>query len=101
MHYPDAEIHQAEDGQQAIDNLENIFPDIIFMDIQMPVMNGLEATREIRKSDRCNDVIIIALTAGIMTEEKEQCIQAGMNDYLVKPVAVQDLKKIFKTHLNL
>jgi CheY-like chemotaxis protein len=64
------------------------------MDIQMPNKNGYEATDEIRKMEGNEDVPIIAITAGIMVGEKEKCIQAGMNDYLAKPIIQIDLEKI-------
>jgi CheY-like chemotaxis protein len=54
------------------------------MDIQMPVMNGYEASIEIRKTN--SSVVIIAITAGIITGEKEKCLEVGMNDFIIKPV---------------
>jgi CheY-like chemotaxis protein len=63
------------------------------MDIQMPEMNGYEATEEIRKIDNQKDTPIIALTAGTIVGEKEKCLQAGMNDYIPKPIEKENLKK--------
>jgi len=61
------------------------------MDCQMPVMDGYEATRQIRKIDKNSRTPIIAITANAMDGDKERCIQAGMNDYLSKPFKLDDL----------
>ena len=60
--------------------------DLIFMDIQMPIMNGYEATRAIRKLKSGQEIPIIAITAGTEKEEKCKCLEAGMNDYISKPI---------------
>lgn len=87
--FPNFIIAEATNGLEAVDSFSSFQPDIILMDIQMPIMNGFEATKEIRKIDK--KVVIIALTAGIITGEKEKCMDAGMNDFILKPVD----KKIF------
>ncbi len=77
----------AENGQQALDALRKKPYDVIFMDMQMPEMDGLEATRRIRAefpADR--QPIIIAMTANAMEGDKQDCLNAGMNDYISKPV---------------
>ena len=65
--------------------------DVILMDIQMPEMDGLEATASIRKMDGIDQPYIIAMTANAMPEDREACIRAGMNDYLSKPMKLQEL----------
>lgn len=80
------EFYEIENGLEAVKQFENINPDIIFMDIQMPIMNGYEATKEIRKLDLGKSIPIIAITAGTEIEIKENCISAGMNDYISKPI---------------
>ena len=87
------EISVARNGQEAVDLALEHNPDIIFMDIQMPIMNGYKATTEIRKTNQ--NTIIIAITAGIITGEKEKCLEVGMNDFIIKPVD----KILFETTL--
>ena len=64
------------------------------MDIQMPNKNGFEATYDIRKIEKTKLTPIIALTAGIFVEEKEECLKSGMNDYVTKPINISDLEAI-------
>jgi CheY-like chemotaxis protein len=64
------------------------------MDIQMPNKNGHEATKEIRLLSNGIQIPIVAITAGIMIDEKENCFESGMNDYLSKPITVSDLEKV-------
>ena len=68
-----------------LDDYQEFMPDIIFMDVQMPEMNGNEATMAIRKLEKGTPIPIIALTAGTQSEERETCIKAGMNDFITKP----------------
>lgn len=82
--YPLAKIHEAENGLEALKLYKLEQPDLVLMDIQMPIMNGYEATNEIRKINP--KAIIIALTAGAITGEKEKCMDIGMNDFILKPI---------------
>ncbi|MBF0490670.1 MAG: response regulator [Candidatus Omnitrophica bacterium] len=75
----------ANDGQQAIDKLKDNTYDICLMDLQMPVLGGIEATRIIR-AEINKDIPIIALTAAAMKEDEEKALQSGMSDYLTKPI---------------
>lgn len=76
----------AGNGQQAVHLLQEKVFDIILMDIQMPVMDGFQATRIIRASAESRDIPIIALSANVVKEEKENAFQAGVDDYLTKPI---------------
>ncbi|TRX34993.1 PAS domain S-box protein [Flavobacterium sp. ZT3R18] len=98
---PTSTIHESVDGEQAIIKAIEINPDIIFMDIQMPLVNGYEATKAIRKLDQLKETLIIALTAGTVVGEREKCIEAGMNDYLSKPIIKQTLKDILEKWLKI
>lgn len=98
-------VQVAENGQQAIDALESSEDEfqLILMDCQMPVMDGYEASRRIRSSasGKINsDIPIIALTANAMKGDQEKCLEAGMNDYLSKPIVNSDLKEGLERWLN-
>ncbi|SEJ19269.1 PAS domain S-box-containing protein [Dyadobacter sp. SG02] len=88
---PGSELIEAANGKEAIEAFRRTSPDMVFMDIQMPEMNGYEATREIRLAGSSH-VPIIALTAGTVVGEREKCIDAGMDDYLTKPVLKETLE---------
>jgi CheY-like chemotaxis protein len=77
-------ITQVTNGIQAVEESYKQKPDIIVMDIRLPIMNGLEATRKIREMG--NKVPIIAQTAYAMAEDKKACLEAGCNDYISKPI---------------
>ncbi|WP_164974477.1 PAS domain S-box protein [Flavobacterium amnicola] len=81
---PNAILFEASNGKIGVEKCKEVNPNVILLDIQMPVLNGYEAAQEIRKFNR--DVLIIALTAGTIKGEKEKCIESGMNDYISKPV---------------
>jgi CheY-like chemotaxis protein len=85
------QISMAENGQEAVDALTGgLAFDIILMDIQMPVLNGLDASRIIRGMG--HDVPIIALTAHVLESDQHKCRAAGMNGHLSKPYSLKDLK---------
>ena len=81
----------AKDGQQAIDYAKSQPPDLIVMDIQMPVLDGLEAMRRIRENTQLVHIPIIALTALAMPSDRETCLAAGADEYLTKPVKLKQL----------
>ncbi|RKS13863.1 PAS domain S-box protein [Flavobacterium sp. 120] len=87
-------IFEAKDGNEAVELYKKEQPDVILMDIQMPNKNGYEATDEIRQLKNSGSIPIIAITAGIMVGDKEKCFEAGMNDYLPKPIIQLDLEKV-------
>ena len=80
------EVDVAENGLQAVEAVRSGNYDAVFMDVQMPEMDGLEATRVIRGDARLAGLPIIAMTANAMKGDREQCLEAGMNDYLSKPI---------------
>jgi len=86
----------AIDGLEAMRLYNRNTYDLIFMDIQMPVMNGYETTKLIREQEQLTDVRtpIIAITAYALEEDREKCLNAGMDDYLSKPVSVDHLLRV-------
>ena len=82
----DVNIFEVYNGAEAVEQLETINPDLIFMDIQMPLMNGWQATKSIRNLKSGKNIPIIAVTAGTAKEEKLKCMEAGMDDYISKPI---------------
>lgn len=86
-----AEVTEAENGEEAIEKLSrDLSYDLILMDIQMPVMDGIEATRHIRSVMK-NEIPIIAITANAAKDELMHFVRIGMNDYLLKPFDEQKL----------
>jgi len=96
------EVTSVENGQLAVREAKKGCYDVILMDVQMPVMDGLEATRKIRDYERQHGghQCIIALTALAMRGDREKCLQAGMDDYLTKPVEKSDLIDILIKYLT-
>ncbi len=86
MILPEGKIQEAKNGKEAIAIFNQQEPDLILMDIQMPEMNGYEATQAIRTKLNGKKVPILALTAGTLPGERERCLAAGMDDYLTKPI---------------
>ncbi len=94
-------VRIAKNGLEALDSLKND-PDIdlVLMDIMMPKMDGLEATRRIRAQSKFRELPIIALTAKAMKEDQDQCIEAGANDYLAKPLNLGNLLSVMRVWLT-
>ncbi|HEY3741381.1 MAG TPA: ATP-binding protein [Bryobacteraceae bacterium] len=95
----------AEDGAQGLSMLENATNSkdafsLVLMDIQMPVMDGLEATRRIRENPDWRHLPIIAMTAHAMNEDRDRCLEAGMNSYVLKPVTPPHLLQTIERFLN-
>lgn len=98
---PNANIFEAINGIEAVDiaTKENI--DVILMDIQMPELDGQEATRRIRKYEKSlgSHIPIVALTAGAMKEEREKAFECGMDDFLTKPIKIEKLSEVIKKYI--
>lgn len=97
--FPNAILIKAVNGKEALEHCKEEFPDIILMDVQMPEMNGYEATRQIRNLKSGENIPIVALTAGNVKGEREKCIEAGMDDFVVKPVVEETLNNVFQKWL--
>jgi CheY-like chemotaxis protein len=90
---------EAHDGLEAIEKAEANDPDIILMDIQMPVPDGLEAIRRLRMTPRFLTTPIIAITALTMPGDRERCLDAGANEYMTKPVRLKLLRQTIENLL--
>ena len=90
-------VDVANNGREAVEANEANGYDLIFMDLQMPEMDGLEATRSIRKRMQDRQPYIVALTANAMDEDKTRCREAGMNDFVAKPMRLDDLRMALKS----
>ena len=98
---PNAVLVEVDNGQEAIDAYKETKIDFVLMDIQMPVMSGFEATRAIRKLELNGTRIpIIALTARAIKGERARCIKNGMDDYISKPIVLEDLKQALIRYLS-
>lgn len=87
---PRVHLSKAVDGQDALNQLENFEPDVILLDLRMPVMDGLTALQKIKADPKLNTIPVIVVTAN--SEEKHRALSAGANDFLSKPVDVEELK---------
>lgn len=95
------EVLEAADGQDAFNKADEFNPDVIFMDLVMPVMDGFEATRRLRQEARFKDIIVIATSASVLACEQRLSNEAGCNDFLAKPIRLQELLECLKVHLGL
>ena len=100
--FPNSTILEAENGKVAIEKYREFHPDLVLMDVQMPEMDGLAATAEIRELERASGrhTPIIALTAAALKEEMESCYQAGMDDFITKPVDSKKLKTLLDKYFQ-
>jgi len=94
----DVVVQVATNGAEAVERVKEIEFDLIFMDVQMPIMNGIEASQTIRKIGV--ETPIIAMTANAMVEHRNECIRAGMNDFLSKPINLSSLRVIVEKYIK-
>jgi CheY-like chemotaxis protein len=94
------DLTEANNGHDAVVLAEKKMPDLILMDIQMPIQNGYDATLEIKRNEKTKHIPVIALTAGVLNGEKEKCFEYGMSDYVTKPIVQSELQKVLLKWLN-
>ncbi len=94
------EVTTAENGQEAIEQVKANHFDLVLMDIQMPILDGYQATKAIRETSEFDHLPIIAMTANAMAGDKEKCIEAGMNDHLPKPINPNQVFEMLATWIE-
>jgi two-component system cell cycle response regulator DivK len=92
------EVRCAENGAEAVDMAKESLPDLILMDISMPVMSGIEATKMLRQTPDTSGVKIVALTAHAMESARRECMEAGCDDFATKPVDFAGLIALIEKH---
>jgi CheY-like chemotaxis protein len=100
LEYLNIEFTAVSNGEQCVEELQRNRYDLLLIDIQMPILDGIQATRKIRLLDALKDLPIIGLSAGVSDKEQEICLQSGMNDFLGKPFEMEDLAKILLKYLS-
>ena len=93
LRYHSYEIIEAENGEEGLKRAKELLPDLIFLDIQMPVMNGLDTIKALKVSPETKHIKVIALTSFAMVGDKEKMLQSGFDDYISKPIDTRQLPK--------
>lgn len=96
----DHKVAVAKNGQEAVDLAQSHKPELILMDVRMPVIDGLEATRQVRAMQEFAEIPIIALTASVGPEAEKRCLDAGCTEHLAKPIQSKDLFAVLQRHLG-
>jgi CheY-like chemotaxis protein len=97
---PTLRILEAEDGSEALTLVYEQQPDLVFMDVNMPLMDGLEATRQLRAQETDRHQTVVALTGSLLPEDVSICLEAGMDDCLCKPVIRDQMYDLLDKYLN-
>src|SRR5215468_8899817 len=96
LKYTGFDVIEAEDGQQAIEAVRREEPDLVLMDVTLPVVDGLQATREIRSDEKFERLPIIILSGHDSDEIRQQAAEAGGSEYLSKPIEIAELEKLIE-----
>ena len=96
---PDVEMFTETRGDLGLELIKSGDPDLLILDIQLPEISGIEIAKELRKLDKFKDVPIIAVTSFAMKGDKERILEAGVNEYVAKPIKVQDFRELVKSML--
>ncbi|PYX78738.1 MAG: response regulator [Acidobacteria bacterium] len=94
------QVIEAEDGQQALERLKESTPDLILLDIQMPVLDGYAVVRQVRQTPHLANLTVLALTAYAMQGDREKVLQSGFDGYLTKPIDVAVLTDVLQRFLD-
>lgn len=99
LQYRGYTVFEAMNGKEGVALAKKHLPDLILMDIQMPVMDGLSATRILKQNDTTQDIMVVALTANAMPGDKEKILEAGCHDYISKPFRLHEFLEKIKEYL--
>lgn len=94
------EVFQAKDGEIGVEMTKDLRPDLVLMDLSLPVKDGWTATREIKADEALQKIPVIALTAHAMQGDKERALEAGCDDYITKPINLQELASKLDDYLG-
>lgn len=94
------ELVRAEDGPTALKLLEEMVPDIILLDVNIPGIHGLDVARMIKEDERLANVPLIATTANVLVGDKERCLEAGCDEYLPKPLDIRRLRQVMRDYVG-
>lgn len=94
------EVDEAENGEQALERVRRRRPDLILMDLSLPVKDGWTTTREIKEMEGCATIPIIALTAHAMAGDEDRALEAGCDGYLAKPISPKKVVEVVKERLS-
>ncbi|MCP4698819.1 MAG: response regulator [Gammaproteobacteria bacterium] len=94
-------VHEAIDGRDALTQAKSFLPDAIIMDMLMPVMDGLEATRKIRGSSKLREIVVLATSANVYAEQRQEALNAGCTDFIAKPLRTDEVLEKLGMHLQL
>jgi len=100
LEYQGYEVQEAEDALHALEVVQNLTPDLILMDINMPEVDGFTLTQKLRENSALANVPIIAITANVMKGDRERTLEAGCDGYLEKPIDIDKLISQVKFFLN-
>ncbi|HEY9812870.1 MAG TPA: AAA family ATPase [Candidatus Sericytochromatia bacterium] len=95
------EVMEAADGLEGVNKADEFKPDVIFMDLVMPVLDGFEATRQLRMIPKFKDTVVIAISASVLDPEQRQSIEVGCNDFLSKPIRQTELLEKLRVYLGI
>jgi CheY-like chemotaxis protein len=99
LQYSGYTVFEAMNGKEGVALANQHLPDLILMDIQMPVMDGLSATRILKQNETTRDIMVVALTANAMPGDKEKILEAGCHDYISKPFRLHEFLEKIKEYL--
>ena len=97
---PDVEIFEETSGILGLELIKSGNPELIILDIQLPEMNGIDICIELRRNERFKDIPIIAVTSFAMKGDKERILSAGFNEYISKPIKVNEFRELVKEYLK-